>query len=124
MGPNQKPKKKKKLFKNKPKEEEKKEEPKEKTENGTEEETKEGEDVKKETTEVVIKQEEGTLLPASPENCIVKPIPIKPKPGQTITLSDVANLDRDKSEKTSSKSGLLSLAGSLGVTPKPLKDKS
>merc|ERR1711892_1558022 len=143
--PNQKPKKKKKLFKNKPKEEEK-----------------EGEDVKKETTEVVIKQEEGTVLPespvnldechsawfdlepddsddepdkkdgppqiisrpASPENCIVKPIPIKPKPGQTITLSDVANLDKDKSEKTSSKSGLLSLAGSLGVTPKPLKEKS
>merc|ERR1719483_381416 len=159
--PNQKPKKKKKLFKNKPKEEEKKEEPKEKTENGTEDETKEGEDVKKESTDVVVKQEEGTTLPespvnlhechsawfdlepddsddepdktegppqiisrpASPENCIVKPIPIKPKPGQTITLSDVANLDKDKSEKTSSKSGLLSLAGSLGVTPKPLKDK-
>jgi len=160
--PSQKPKKKKKLFKNKVKEEEKKEEPKEKTDKGTEEDTKESDEVKKETTEVVIKQEEGEKLPespinpndchsawfdlepddsddepdkvdgppqiisrpASPENCIVKPIPIKPKPGQTITLSDVANLDKDKSEKSSSKSGLLSLAGSLGVTPKPLKEKS
>lgn len=159
---NQKHKKKKKLFKNKPKEEVKKEEPKDKTENGTEEEPKDGEEAKKESTDVVIKQEEGTALPespvnledchsawfdlepddsddepdktdgppqiisrpASPENCIVKPIPIKPKPGQTITLSDVANLDKDKPEKTSSKLGLLSLAGSLGVTPKPLKEKS
>ena len=67
--------------------------------------------------------------PASPENCIVKPIPIKPKPGQTITLNDLANLDKKREEKENGKKletrlGLLSLAGSLGITPKPLKEKN
>jgi len=65
--------------------------------------------------------------PVSPENNIVKPIPIKPKPGQTITLNDLANLDKkrdmENDKKQETKMGLLSLAGSLGITPKPLKEK-
>merc|ERR1712228_483688 len=32
--------------------------------------------------------------PASPETDMIRPIPIKPKPGQTITLSDLANLEK------------------------------
>ena len=67
--------------------------------------------------------------PASPENFIIKPIPIKPKPGQTITLSDLANLEKKREEKENGKKleaklGFLSLAGSLGITPKPLKEKN
>merc|ERR1719220_1720280 len=65
--------------------------------------------------------------PASPETDMIRPIPIKPKPGQTITLSDLANLDKKQEEKENGRKnearlGLLSLAGSLGMTPKPLKE--
>merc|ERR1711997_1223273 len=64
--------------------------------------------------------------PASPETDMIRPIPIKPKPGQTITLSDLANLEKKQEEKENGKKneaklGLLTLAGSLGMTPKPLK---
>jgi len=66
--------------------------------------------------------------PASPETEMIRPIPIKPKPGQTITLSDLANLEKKQEEKENGKKneaklGLLTLAGSLGMTPKPLKEK-
>merc|ERR1712226_963641 len=66
--------------------------------------------------------------PASPETEMIRPIPIKPKPGQTITLSDLANLEKKQEEKENGRKnearlGLLSLAGSLGMTPKPLKEK-
>merc|ERR1712037_701769 len=37
--------------------------------------------------------------PASPETDMIRPIPIKPKPGQTITLSDLANLEKKQEEK-------------------------
>merc|ERR1719319_1707051 len=62
--------------------------------------------------------------PPSPELQLLRPIPIKPKPGQTITLSDVTNLDKKREDKESVKKldarlGLLSLAGSLGITPNP-----
>ena len=63
--------------------------------------------------------------PVSPENIILKPIPIKPKPGQTITLSDVANLEKENEEKEEKKPklGLLSLSGTLGLTPQAIKEK-
>merc|ERR1719491_591019 len=66
--------------------------------------------------------------PPSPELQLLRPIPIKPKPGQTITLSDLTNLDKKREDKESVKKldarlGLLSLAGSLGITPKTLKEK-
>merc|ERR1719264_1718730 len=66
--------------------------------------------------------------PASPETDMIRPIPIKPKPGQTITLSDLANLEKKQEEKENGRKnearlGLLTLAGSLGMTPKPLKEK-
>merc|ERR1712228_843567 len=61
--------------------------------------------------------------PASPETNMIRPIPIKPKPGQTITLSDLANLEKKQEEKENGRKnearlGLLTLAGSLGMTPK------
>merc|ERR1712083_312603 len=51
-----------------------------------------------------------------------------PKPGQTITLSDLANLEKKQEEKENGRKnearlGLLTLAGSLGMGPKPLKEK-
>lgn len=66
--------------------------------------------------------------PPSPEMQLLRPIPIKPKPGQTITLSDLTNLDKKREEKENVKKldarlGLLSLAGSLGITPKAFKEK-
>jgi len=65
--------------------------------------------------------------PVSPENMIIRPIPIKPNPSQTITLSDVANLenkqDQGQEEEGKSKSGLLSLGGTLGIMPQQLKEK-
>ena len=65
--------------------------------------------------------------PVSPENTIIRPIPIKPNPSQTITLSDVANLeskqDQALCDTNRNKIGLLSLNGSLGVMPKQLKEK-
>merc|ERR1712154_44513 len=53
--------------------------------------------------------------PPSPEMQLLRPIPIKPKPGQTITLSDLTNLDKKREEKENVKKldarlGLLSLA--------------
>ena len=63
--------------------------------------------------------------PVSPENNIIKPIPIKPNPSQIITLSDVANLEskQEPADNSNGKTGLLSLIGSLGVLPKQLKEK-
>ena len=63
--------------------------------------------------------------PVSPENNIIRPIPIKPNPSQIITLSDVANLENKQEpvDNSNGKSGLLSLIGSLGVIPKQLKEK-
>merc|ERR1719300_2137887 len=61
--------------------------------------------------------------PVSPENLIIKPIPIKPNPSQTITLSDVANLEiKQEQDQGKPSNGLLSLNGSLGVLPKQLKE--
>ena len=63
--------------------------------------------------------------PVSPENNIIRPIPIKPNPSQIITLSDVANLEskQEPADNSNGKTGLLSLIGSLGVIPKQLKEK-
>ena len=41
---------------------------------------------------------------------MIRPIPIKPKPGQTITLSDLANLEKKQEEKENGKRMKPSLA--------------
>ena len=80
--------------------------------------------------------------PSSPGVGLVQPIPVRPRPGQSITLSDLDGLritgDKENSKKKERESGgrkggrkaeqrqmgLLSLSGSLGVTPSPLKERS
>ena len=61
--------------------------------------------------------------PVSPENTLVRPIPIKPNPKQTITLSDVTSLESKQEEAADKKPGLLSLPGSLGMIPEKIKEK-
>ena len=67
--------------------------------------------------------------PVSPENIIIRPIPIRPNPKQTITLSDVTNLEKkqhqsdEASNNNKKKTGLLALPGSLGMIPQQLKEK-
>jgi hypothetical protein len=72
---------------------------------------------------------------------IVQPIPVRPRPGQSITLSDLDGLRLVDKENTNTvdgsrkeegkrtkaeqrEQGLLSLSGSLGVTPSPLKERN
>jgi histone-lysine N-methyltransferase MLL3 len=72
--------------------------------------------------------------PASPDCGIIQPIPIRPKPGQTITLRDLKVLDKENKQKNTDndkelrrnevREGLLALKGSLGVIPAPLKETS
>ena len=65
----------------------------------------------------------------SPTWDIVRPIPIKPKPSQSITISDLDNIDKENIKKNGEidekplKKGFLSMMGSLGVLPTPLKEK-
>ena len=61
--------------------------------------------------------------PVSPENTIIRPIPIKPNPKQTITLSDVTSLEGNQESEADKKPGLLSLPGSLGVIPEKIREK-
>merc|ERR1719189_2779045 len=63
--------------------------------------------------------------PVSPENTIIRPIPIKPNPKQTITLSDVTSLEGNQKSEADKKPrpGLLSLPGSLGVIPEKIREK-
>jgi len=69
--------------------------------------------------------------PPSPACDIIQPIPIRPKPGQTITLKELDVLDKENRKQPSDKNkenkdvklGLLGLKGSLGFIPTPLKDK-
>ena len=71
------------------------------------------------------------IMARSPSPCIdiVKPIPIKPKPSQSITISDLENIDKENIQMSGStdekplKKGFLSMMGSLGVLPTPLKEK-
>jgi hypothetical protein len=78
--------------------------------------------------------------PSSPGVDIVQPIPVRPRPGQSITLSDLGGLcvvaegnkeNKEKegkgsggTKKKQEQKGLLTLSGSLGVTPSPLKEKN
>ncbi len=79
--------------------------------------------------------------PSSPAVDIVQPIPVRPRPGQSITLSDLDGLRLVDKENTNTvdgsrkeegkrtkaeqrEQGLLSLSGSLGVTPSPLKERN
>ena len=67
--------------------------------------------------------------PSSPSIDIICPIPIKPKPSQSITLSDLTNLDKENLKKKEdeglkkAKKGFLGLTGTLGIIPEPLKEK-
>ena len=73
--------------------------------------------------------------PPSPRINLFRPIPIKPKPMQSITISDMELLDKENEKKRGgeeagdatgskkAKKGFLNFAGSLGVIPVPLKEK-
>ena len=67
--------------------------------------------------------------PPSPRLEIVRPIPIRPKPSQSITIRDMEVLDKENLKKQEddgnkkAKKGFLNFPGSLGVTPAPLTEK-
>jgi len=67
--------------------------------------------------------------PPSPTLNIVCPIPIRPKPSQSITIRDMELLNKENLKQQEevggkkAKKGFMSFAGSLGVTPGPLTEK-
>ena len=67
--------------------------------------------------------------PPSPRIDLFRPIAIKPKPKQSITISDMELLDKENEKKleegaqTKAKKGFMHFAGTLGIVPTPLKEK-